>query len=173
MGLASAWFDLSGLFLEGLVVEYDDRLSDFLLAYACAQKLPEARVETAERAFDVGDNELGAKLMAEAARDDYEAAVRLVLPRRLPEKAVALVLEYHDGIGLEEPPLVEVPIRTVDVDVGDESEMLRSALDALEASDAALDAMSSEDRPKAALETVGEVLHDVQFCILNLVTQLN
>ena len=150
MGLASAWFDLSGLFLEGLVVEYDDRLSDFLLAYACAQKLPEARVETAESAFDVGDNELGAKLMAEAARDDYEAAVRLVLPRRLPEKAVALVLEYHDGIGLEEPPLVEVPIRTVDIDVGDESEMLRSALDALEASDAALDAMSSEDRPKAA-----------------------
>ena len=52
-GLAgSAWFDLAGLFLEGLVVEYDDRLSDFLLAYACAQKLPEARVETAERPFD-------------------------------------------------------------------------------------------------------------------------
>ena len=96
--------------------------------------------------------------MAEAARDDYEAAVRLVLPRRLPEKAVALVLEYHDGIGLEEPPLVEVPIRTVDIDVGDESEMLRSALDTLEASDAALDAMSSEDRPKAALEAVGDVL---------------
>ena len=159
MGLASAWFDLSGLFLEGLVVEYDDRLSDFLLAYACAQKLPEARVETAERAFDVGDNELGRKLMAEAARDDYEAAIRLVLPRRLPEKAVALVLEYHDGIGLEEPPLVEVPIRTVDVDMGDEAEMLRSALDALEASDAALDAMSSEDRPKAALEAVGDVLN--------------
>ena len=158
MGLASACFDLAGLFLEGLVVEYDDRLSDFLLAYACAQKLPEARVETAERAFDVGDNELGRQLLAEAARDDYEAAIRLVLPRRLPEKAVALVLEYHDGIGLEEPPLVEVPIRTVDIDVGDESEMLRSALDALEASDAALDAMSSEDRPKAALEAVGDVL---------------
>ena len=97
--------------------------------------------------------------MAEAARDDYEAAVRLVLPRKLPEKAVALVLEYHDGIGLEEPPLVEVPVRTVDINVGDESEMLRSALDALEASDAALDAMSSEDRPKAALEAVGDVLN--------------
>ena len=157
-------------------MEYDDRLSDFLLAYACAQKLPEARVETAERAFDVGDNELGAKLMAEAARDDYEAAVRLVLPRRLPEKAVALVLEYHDGIGLEEPPLVEVPIRTVDIDVGDESEMLRNALDALEASDAALDARlkaagaSQQDRPKAArLETSkGRVAMD---CILSLITQ--
>ena len=71
---------------------------------------------------------------------------------------MALVLEYHDGIGLEEPPLVEVPIRTVDVDMGGEAEMLRTALDALEASDAALDAMSSEDRPKAALEAVGDVL---------------
>ena len=42
--------------------------------------------------------------------------------------------------------------------MGDEAEMLRSALDALEASDAALDAMSGEDRPKAALEAVGDVL---------------
>ena len=49
MGLASACFDLAGLFLEGLVVEYDDRLSDFLLAYACAQKLPEARVRRRAR----------------------------------------------------------------------------------------------------------------------------
>jgi len=137
LGLASAWFDLAGLFLEGLVVPHDAELSDFLLAYAYRAKLPEAKVETAERAFDVGDNELGTQLLAEAARDDYEAAVRLALPRRLPEIALAKILEYHDGIGLEEPPLISVPIRTIDIDVG---EHLRGALEALQASKSSMDA---------------------------------
>ena len=63
-----------------------------------------------------------------------------------------------------------VPIRTVDVDVGDESEhTAHSAHTHLEASDAALDAMSSEDRPKAALEAVGDVRRR-GVLYLNLVT---
>ena len=114
MGLASACFDLSGLFLEGLVVEYDDRLSDFLLAYACAQKLPEARVETAERAFDVGDNELGAKLLAEAARDDYEAADIVLLgvsrTSKTPPSAIGpRPTEKWQPMGAASPPLASHP----------------------------------------------------------------
>ena len=35
--------------------------------------------------------------MAEAARDDYEAAVRLVLPSKIARKSGGFVLEYHDG----------------------------------------------------------------------------